>query len=215
MPKRYTIIENPPPYTQGLTTTSSFNTQIYKPIVNQRFSNKLIDNPSYNIIQAIPPKLPGTVVNSTIINQEITIVNQGNNKLGAQYIHTNPISNINTRTQLINNGGLATYDDNPTPIWSTTNNKLLCTVLKEFIQVVINIKCSTNTLGGAFEIEANNGTVLHIIESNITIQNQDFNIEFNIITDQNCVTNGLQFFISPELGMNLNISNFSLLIIKG
>lgn len=214
MARRYTITENPPPFTNGVSTTTQFNTDSNGPrIIQEVFDNRLTTIPIFNIIQKAPIKSPSTTVNNTVINQDITIINQGNSKVSAQYNHTNIINDITTRTQLINNGGLGTYDDNLSPIWAT--NKILSTAVKEFINIIINIKCTTDTLGGAFEIELNNGTVLDIIESNINIQDQDFNIEFNVITDLNTVTNGIRLFITPELGMSLNISTFSLLIIKG
>lgn len=216
MTKKYTVTENPPPYTQGLSTTSSINVELNRPIINrQKISNRLIDIPAYNIIQRVPIKSPATTINNTTLNQEITIINQGSSKTSARYNNTNTITPITTRTQLTNNGGLGTYDDNNSPIWSTTINKLICNSIKEFLSITLTLKCSTNTLGGSFEVEANNGTVLDIIEVGHQIQNQDFNIEFTIVTDQNCVTNGIRFFITPELGMSLNINNSSLLIIKG
>jgi hypothetical protein len=217
MGKKYTVTENPPPYTQGLSTTSSINTELNRPsIYRQPQTGRLVNIPAYNITPKVAIKSPATTVNNTTINQEITIINQGNNsRTSAQYNNTNIINPITTRTQLINNGGLGTYDDNSTPVWSTITNKIICNNIKELLSVTLNLKCSTNTLGGSFEIEANNGAVIDIIETGHQIQNQDFNIEFTIVTDQNCVTNGIGLFITPELGMTININDFSLLIIKG
>lgn len=210
MPKKYTITENPPPFKKGPSTTTSFIT----PNINEFNNNKTIEFPSYNIITINNTPKP-TILNSTTINQEITVVNQGIGRVSAQYTHSNSINNIINRRQLLNNGALNTYDDNVIPIWNTLTSKLLPQNIKEFLTVTLSIKCTTDTLGGSFEIELNDGTSLDIIENNITIQNQDFNIEFNIVATSSAVTNGLSFFITPELGMAINISEFSLLIIKG
>lgn len=217
MAKKYTVTENPPPFTEGLSTTTSITVDLDKPpqIKEQIFSNRLINFPTYTIIQRVPTKSSSTIVNSTVINQDITIINQGNNnRTTAEYYHSSAMS-LNSRTQIINNGGLGTYDDNTSPIWSTTTNRIICTTLKDIINITVNVKCTTDTLGGSFEIEINNGTILDIIENNINIQNQDFNIEFNVVVDQNSIMNGVAIFITPELGMTLNINTSSLLIIKG
>lgn len=216
MPK-YTIVENPPPFTQGATTVSSITTKLNN---NQsyikRASNKLIDAPLYNIVQAESPiKAKETIVNNTIINQDITIINEGSAKTAAQYNNLSAMTNINSRRQFINDGlGINTYDDNTIPIWSTLINQINCSMPKKFLEVILSYTLTTDTLGGSFEIEAYNGTAIEVIEEDITIQEQDFSTRFRIITNQDSITNGIKFFITPELGMTLNITNFSLLIIK-
>lgn len=216
--RKYTVTENPAPFTEGESTITSMKIPYRRPQDTRPISNRLISIPSYTSIEAIDVRFkPPIQVNSTIINQEINIVNQGNTtRITALYAHSNNINNITTKTALINNGlGTDSYDDNTTPIWNSTINRISSNNLKELITVTANLKCSTDTLGGAFELEVNNGTVLDIIENNINIQNQDFNIEFTIVTNQNTINNGVQLFVTPELGMSLSINNFSLLIIKG
>lgn len=85
---------------------------------------------------------------------------------------------------------------------------------KKFLEVILSFTLTTDTLGGSFEIEAYDGTAIEVIEEDITIQQQDYSTRFRIITNQDSITNGIKFFITPELGMTLNITNFSLLIIK-
>lgn len=216
MPK-YTVVENPPPFTQGATTVSSIvvklnNNQNYI----RRASSRLTDTPIYNIIQAEAPiKTSETIVNNTIVNQEITIINEGSTKIAAQYNNLSIMNNINNRTQFINDGlGINTYDDNNIPIWSTLINQINCSMPKKFLEVILSYTLTTDTLGGSFEVEAYDGTALEIIEEDITIQEQDYSTRFRIITNNNSITNGIKFFITPELGMTLNLTNFSLLIIK-
>jgi hypothetical protein len=216
--RKYTVTENPAPFTEGETTIASMNIPYKRPQDIRPISNRLVSIPNYNSIQAVDVDFkPPIQVNSTIINQEINILNQGNaTRITALYVHSNSINNITTKTALINNGlGLNSYDDGTDPVWNSAINRINSNNLKELITVTANLKCSTDTLGGAFELEVNSGAVLNIIENNINIQNQDFNIEFTIVTDQNTINNGVQLFVTPELGMSFSINNFSLLIIKG
>lgn len=213
---KYTVVENPAPYTQGESTTSSINIELSnQQSYIRRTSNRLLDVPLYNVIQRAPIKSTNTVVNTTILNQDITIINEGSTKVSAQYNNLSLMNSINSRTQFINDGlGLNSYDDNPIPIWSTLLNQINCSMPKKFLEVILSYTLTTDTLGGAFEIEAFNGSIIEIIEEDITIQEQDFSTRFRIITNQDSITNGIKFFITPELGMTLNIANFSLLIIK-
>lgn len=215
MPK-YTVVENPAPFTQGESTTSSINIALNnQQSYVKKISNRLIDVPVYNVIQKAPIKSPNTVVNTTVLNQDITIINEGSTKVSAQYNNISLINNITTRRQLINDGlGPNSYDDNLIPIWSTLVNQINCSMSKKFLEVILSYTLTTDTLGGAFEVEAFSGSVIEIIEEDITIQEQDFSTRFRIITNQDSITNGIKFFITPELGMILNITNFSLLIIK-
>jgi hypothetical protein len=216
--KKYTVTENPAPFTEGESTIASMNIPYRRPQDIRPISNRLVSIPSYTSIEAIDVNFkPPIQVNSTIINQEINILNQGNStRITALYNHSNSINNITTKTALINDGlGIGSYDDNNNVVWTSNTNRITSNNLKEIIVVTINLKCSTDTLGGAFELEVNNGNVLDIIENNINIQNQDFNIETTIVVDQTTINNGVQFFLKPEIGMSLTISNFSLLIIKG
>ncbi len=214
---KYTVVENPPPFTQGATTVSSIvvklnNNQSYI----KRANSRLIDTPIYNVTQITAPiKTKETIINNTIVNQEITIINEGTTKIAAQYNNLSAMTNINNRRQFINDGlGTNTYDDNTIPIWSTLINQINCSMPKKFLEVILSYTLTTDTLGGSFEIEAYNGTAIEVIEEDITIQEQDFSTRFRIITNQDSITNGIKFFITPELGMTLNITNFSLLIIK-
>lgn len=213
---KYTVVENPAPFTQGESTTSSINIALNnQQSYVKRISNQLIDIPIYNVIQKAPIKSTNTVVNTTVLNQDITIINEGSTKIGAQYNNLSLMNNIISRTQFINDGlGLNSYDDNTIPIWSTLINQINCSMPKKFLEVILSYTLTTDTLGGAFEIEAFNGSSIEIIEEDITIQEQDFSTRFRIITNQDSITNGIKFFITPELGMTLNITNFSLLIIK-
>lgn len=213
---KYTVVENPAPYTQGESTTSSINIELSnQQSYIRRTSNRLLDVPIYNVIQRAPIKSTNTVVNTTILNQDITIINEGSTKVSAQYNNLSLMNNIVSRTQFINDGlGLNSYDDNTIPIWSTLINQINCSMPKKFLEVILSYTLTTDTLGGAFEIEASNGSIIEIIEEDITIQEQDFSTRFRIITNQDSITNGIKFFITPELGMTLNITNFSLLIIK-
>ena len=213
---KYTVVENPAPYTQGESTTSSINIELSnQQSYIRRTSNRLLDVPIYNVIQRAPIKSTNTVVNTTILNQDITIINEGSTKVSAQYNNLSLMNNITSRTQFINDGlGLNSYDDNTIPIWSTLINQINCSMPKKFLEVILSYTLTTDTLGGAFEIEAFNGSIIEIIEEDITIQEQDFSTRFRIITNQDSITNGIKFFITPELGMTLNITNFSLLIIK-
>jgi hypothetical protein len=214
--KKYTITENPAPFKQGISTTTSFNN--FNPsTIAERTNNKLIDIPTPVVINVPISKPPATILNSTVINQEINILNQGNStRITAVYNHSNSINNITTKTALINDGlGVGSYDDNNNVVWASNINRIVSSNLKEIIVVTINLKCSTDTLGGAFELEVSNGNVLDIIENNINIQNQDFNIETTIVVDQTTINNGVQLFLKPEVGMSITVSNFSLLIIKG
>ena len=213
---KYTVVENPAPYTQGESTTSSINIELSnQQSYIRRTSNRLVDVPIYNVIQRAPIKSTNTVVNTTILNQDITIINEGSTKVSAQYNNLSLMNNIISRTQFINDGlGLNSYDDNTIPIWSTLINQINCSMPKKFLEVILSYTLTTDTLGGAFEIEAFNGSIIEIIEEDITIQEQDFSTRFRIITNQDSITNGIKFFITPELGMTLNITNFSLLIIK-
>lgn len=214
---KYTVVENPPPFTQGATTVSSIvvklnNNQSYV----KRANSRLTDTPIYNVTQiAAPIKTKETIINNTVVNQEITIINEGSTKVAAQYNNLSAMTNINNRRQLINDGlGTNTYDDNTTPIWSTLINQINCSMPKKFLEVILSYTLTTDTLGGSFEIEAYDGTAIEVIEEDITIQQQDYSTRFRIITNQDSITNGIKFFITPELGMTLNITNFSLLIIK-
>lgn len=214
---KYTVVENPPPFTQGATTVSSIvvklnNNQSYV----KRANSRLTDTPIYNVTQiAAPIKTKETIINNTIVNQEITIINEGSTKVAAQYSNLSAMTNINNRRQFINDGlGTNTYDDNTTPIWSTLINQINCSMPKKFLEVILSFTLTTDTLGGSFEIEAYDGTAIEVIEEDITIQQQDYSTRFRIITNQDSITNGIRFFITPELGMTLNITNFSLLIIK-
>lgn len=214
---KYTVVENPPPFTQGATTVSSIvvklnNNQSYV----KRANSRLTDTPIYNVTQiAAPIKTKETIINNTVVNQEITIINEGSTKVAAQYNNLSAMTNINNRRQFINDGlGTNTYDDNTTPIWSTLINQINCSMPKKFLEVILSYTLTTDTLGGSFEIEAYDGTAIEVIEEDITIQQQDYSTRFRIITNQDSITNGIKFFITPELGMTLNITNFSLLIIK-
>lgn len=214
---KYTVVENPPPFTQGATTVSSIvvklnNNQSYV----KRANSRLTDTPIYNVTQITAPiKTKETIINNTIVNQEITIINEGSTKVAAQYNNLSAMTNINNRRQFINDGlGTNTYDDNTTPIWSTLINQINCSMPKKFLEVILSYTLTTDTLGGSFEIEAYDGTAIEVIEEDITIQQQDYSTRFRIITNQDSITNGIKFFITPELGMTLNITNFSLLIIK-
>lgn len=214
---KYTVVENPPPFTQGATTVSSIvvklnNNQSYV----KRANSRLIDTPIYNVTQITAPiKTKETIINNTIVNQEITIINEGSTKIAAQYNNLSAMTSINSRRQFINDGlGTNTYDDNTIPIWSTLINQINCSMPKKFLEVILSYTLTTDTLGGSFEIEAYDGTAIEVIEEDITIQEQDFSTRFRIITNQDSITNGIKFFITPELGMTLNITNFSLLIIK-
>lgn len=203
---RYTIVENPPPFTQGQSTTSSINVQI---------NNRQVYNNPYRLIQLAPIKSENTVLNNTVINQEITVINEGSQKTSAEYKNLSAMSNITTRRQLINDGlGVGSYDDNNPTIWSVIINQITCSMNKKFIEAILSFTATTDTLGGAFEIEAYDGTPLRKIEETISIEEQDFSIRFRLITNQNSITNGIKFFITPELGMKLTITNFSLVIIK-
>lgn len=214
---KYTVVENPPPFTQGATTVSSIvvklnNNQSYV----KRANSRLTDTPIYNVTQITAPiKTKETIINNTIVNQEISIINEGSTKVAAQYNNLSAMTNINNRRQFINDGlGTNTYDDNTTPIWSTLINQINCSMPKKFLEVILSYTLTTDTLGGSFEIEAYDGTAIEVIEEDITIQQQDYSTRFRIITNQDSITNGIKFFITPELGMTLNITNFSLLIIK-
>lgn len=203
---RYTIVENPPPFTQGQSTTSSINVQI---------NNRQIYNNPYRLIQLAPIKSENTVLNNTVINQEITVINEGSQKTSAEYKNLSAMSNITTRRQLINDGlGIGSYDDNNPTIWSVIINQITCSMNKKFIEAILSFTATTDTLGGAFEIEAYDGTPLRKIEETISIEEQDFSIRFRLITNQNSITNGIKFFITPELGMKITITNFSLVLIK-
>lgn len=215
MPK-YTVVENPPPFTQGQSTTSSIITTLNN---NQsRFlnsSNRLIDTPYYNVIQRALVKAPTTIVNTTVLNQDIDIFNSGSIRTSAEYKNLSVMNSIQTRTQFINDGlDTRTYDDNNPPIWSTLINQLNSNILKEYIDIVLKFRVQTDTLGGTFEIEVFDGTVCYQTSRTINIEEQAFNVNFKLITNQNSITNGIKFFITPEMGMTLNVNNFSLLIIK-
>lgn len=214
---KYTVVENPPPFTQGATTVSSIVVKLNnKQSYVKRANSRLTDTPIYNVIQITAPiKTKETIINNTIVNQEITIINEGSTKVAAQYNNLSAMTNINNRRQFINDGlGTNTYDDNTTPIWSTLINQINCSMPKKFLEVILSFTLTTDTLGGSFEIEAYDGTAIEVIEEDITIQQQDYSTRFRIITNQDSITNGIKFFITPELGMTLNITNFSLLIIK-
>lgn len=203
---RYTIVENPPPFTQGQSTTSSINVQI---------NNRQIYNNPYRLIQLAPIKSENTVFNNTVINQEITVINEGSQKTSAEYKNLSAMSNITTRRQLINDGlGVGSYDDNNPTIWSVIINQITCSMNKKFIEAILSFTATTDTLGGAFEIEAYDGTPLRKVEETISIEEQDFSIRFRLITNQNSITNGIKFFITPELGMKITITDFSLVLIK-
>ena len=203
---RYTIVENPPPFTQGQSTTSSINVQI---------NNRQVYNNPYRLIQLAPIKSENTVLNNTVINQEITVINEGSQKTSAEYKNLSAMSNITTRRQLINDGlGIGSYDDNNPAIWSVIINQITCSMNKKFIEAILSFTATTDTLGGAFEIEAYDGTALRKVEETISIEEQDFSIRFRLITNQNSITNGIKFFITPELGMKITITNFSLVLIK-
>lgn len=217
MARKYKVVENPPPGKRGISTITEMNTDTKNILsIGERFnSNRNVDIPLYNVVQRVAPLPPRTIVNNTIINQEITINNSGTAKVAAEYFHSLPINNITTRTQIINNGaGLGTYDDNTLPIWNVNTSTLSVDAPKKFFEIILSFTLTTDTLGGAFEIEAYNGTSIEIIEEDITIQQQDFTTRFRIISDNNSITNGIRFFITPELGMKINITNFSILIIK-
>lgn len=213
----YTVTENPPPFTQGESDTTTFDSSARPAIeFDVVMDNRLVSTPAYRIIQSPPIKQKTTTVRTTVINNT-TIVNKGDSmKLSAEYENTLLLENISGRTLLSNDGGgPKTYDDTGSPIWDSANMKIVCMNLKEVLDVQLRFSMTSDTLGGAFEIEAYNGSKVDIIEEEINIQEQDFTIRFRIIIDQNSIDNGIQFYITPELGMTVSVNEFSLVIVKG
>lgn len=214
----YTVTENPAPFKKGETTTTTMDTNANISFVSQAVTtnNRLTNFPVYSVIQVTPAKPITTIINTTTINNT-TIINTGEGiKISAEYYNTLPLVNISSRTLLSNNGGGGnTYDDNPTPIWNTALMRLQPTVLKEVFDISLKFTLTTDTLGGTFEVEAFNNTKIDIIEEEINIQQQDYIIRFNLVIDQRSIDNGVSFFITPELGMSISVTNYSLLIVRG
>jgi len=210
MPK-YTVVENPPPYTQGESSTSFiFQDTSSQQIVRQIFSNKLVDLPTYTVIPKVFIKAPYTVVNTVVVN-----TTNVDTKIIAEYKNLSALDNITNTTQLINDGlGQGTYDNNSPPIWSTLINKLNCQQVGELLDITLKFKCTTDTLGGVFEIEAIPTSLKIKEDQSISREEQNFNINFKIITTEECISNGIRLYITPEIGMKINLTNFSLFIIK-
>ena len=215
----YTIVENPPPFKSGITTTQTIDADDATILESAVIENRLVDVPVYTIIQVgTGGAVPTPTINNTVIEQTFNIVST-NVEVAALYENISSNANISSRTQLINDGlGSTTYDDNTTPIWNTIVNKIEPTILKEVLDIQLRFKLTTDTLGGTFEIDLDrNGInpIIDTIEEDIRIQDQDYTIRFKIVVDQDMIDNGICIFIKPELGMTLTVLDFSLLITKG
>jgi hypothetical protein len=214
----YRVTENPPPFKQGNPSSTVMNTDANVGLIPQVITtNRLTDFPIYKVIQSVPIKPPTTIINTTTIVNNTTIINpNGGINISAEYFNTLLLNNISTRTLLINNGGgTNTYDDSTSPIWDTALMKLKPSILKEVFDVSLKFTVSTDTLGGAFEVEAFSNIKIDIIEEEINIQQQDYTIRFKLVADQRAIDNGIYFFITPELGMTISITDYSLLVVRG
>ena len=87
----------------------------------------------------------------------------------------------------------------------------------EIIEVQIRFTASTDTLGGAFELElesALNSFVIDKQEFNINIQDQDYTAVYKVLTTTDDAAAGIQIYITPELGMTLNLTDIEFIFIK-
>jgi len=221
----YTINEGPAPL-----RNNSDNNRIITFIPNNKtvdivsaesetlITNRLVDMRKYTIQPRQPQaNLPNTV-NTTIVNNIVQVSGSGGTLIKAKYIHVGTQGPFTMKTKLINNGnGIGTFDENDIPIWNTTTNELVNSVVGEVIEIQIRFQTETDTLGGSFEIEIDkrgSNPILDIQEYTQTNQFQDYTIIFKVICDADFVSNNACINIKPELGMNLSISNLSFLILK-
>ena len=216
----YRITENSPP---GKTGISSFqeiddtNAEDQFVILPPGDRPRLVEFPFYQIVndgatglRELPNAPTPVVIETTVVNSSAT--------LSARYEDTAGITGITTRTLLTNNGfGLSTFTDISPVIWDTGNNKINVYNDKEIIELQIRLRASTDTLGGAFEVEletVSTATVIDTQEYNINIQEQDYTVTFKIVTSTADTTNGISIYVKPELGMTLDLVNIEFVFIR-
>ncbi len=213
------VIENPPPGKTGETyitviedDTSPFN------ILTINNPSRLVDlGPYYTVV--------GTTTNTVVENVSAPTpivvnapVNDISSTLSSDYESTTTITNINSNTQLTNDGlGSSTFEDIIPPIWNTTNNTIIVYNEKEIIEVQLRLTATTDTLGGAFELSLVTNATSNVIdkqEFNINIQQQDYTVTFKFVTTLDDVISGVSIFVQPELGMVLNLTQVEFLFFR-
>lgn len=168
--------------------------------------NYTID-PQNSVVIANPPQL---LTPTSPTPTSPTVVNQG----AARYLGTVNTNNIISRTQLNIDGNLSgSYDDTGYVSWD--GSKIKGRELKQLIEVQLQFSITTDTLGGQFNIEFNQGGIDPILVSqDLTINaiSQDYTINANLVVDNDFLTDGARIFLTPELGMKIDISNLELLL---
>lgn len=215
----YTVNEGPAPFKDGKRNSTFISDKDTSDLIfseqNALLRNRLLDVRTYTVRPRQPVVQPPNTVNTTVINN---IVQGGGQAFKAMYVHAGTISSIVGRTKLINNGnGVGSYDENASPAWNTIINELVSQATGEIIELQLRFRSQTDTLGGAFEIELDKGganPIIDIQEHDQTNQHQDYTIMFKVVSDSDFVANNACIYIKPELGMTMDISNLSFLILK-
>lgn len=216
----YRITENPPPGKSGVSSSQSFddtNAEDQFVILPPGDRPRLVEFPFYTIVndgatgrRELPTAPSPIVIETTVVNSSAT--------LSARYVDTVGLTGINARTLLTNDGlGASTFSDMPLPIWDTSANKINVYNDKEIIELQIRLRASTDTLGGAFELELETISTLTVIDTqeyNINIQEQDYTITYKIVTSTDDATNGINIYVKPELGMSLDLTNIEFVFIR-
>lgn len=226
----YTIIENPPPgkrNSESITTVQSFNDdeKTLSQLSVGTSVGELLESRSrtqpYVVISNQPIILPArdrsnpTIIQPIIINNNLSA---GSAVISARYENSGSINSITSRTLFTNNGlGSRTQDNNTPNIWTLTTNTIDVQSANEIIEVQIRFTASTDTLGGAFELELEsilNSFVIDKQEFNINIQDQDYTAVYKVLTTTNDAAAGIRIYITPELGMTLNLTDIEFIFIK-
>lgn len=215
----YIVTENPPPGKTGQSFKQVIDDSNFDGLVETIIlDNRLVEIPlTIGVTQVVPIETNNINVNSVVINNTVTN-NIDSAVVTAKYDHSIDILGITTSTTLVNDGlGVETFDNNTSPVWNTSTNKLIAQSINEVYQLQLRFKSDTDTLGGAFEIEVNKGGVDPIIdqqEHTINKLDQTFTSTFNLIVDNDFLNNGASIIVSPELGMSLDIKELEFVIIK-
>ena len=158
-------------------------------------------------------QLPGILTPVSSVPTATTIINTA--VATAEYRHSGTMSNVNGRTGIqINGVSIGSYDDTGYLAWN--DNKIRARGIGQTLEVQLQFRATTDTLGGLFNIEINKGgsdPILDTQDHTINTVTQDFTITSNIVVDDDFLNNGAEIFITPEVGMNLTINNLEILII--
>ena len=217
----YRITENPPPGKTGesLVKVIDDSSLVAIPLVPVRSEPRLVHFPYYTIvtdgttnkINQRPAATPPIIIETTVVNSSATLSSLYED-------NTAGIANISSRTPVTNNGlGADTFEDILPPIWDKILNQINSYSTKEIIEVQLRFTVSTDTLGGAFEIQLETLSTNNIIDTqefNTNIQEQDYTVIFKIVTRPDDVTSGIGIYIEPELGMTLSLTNIEFVFIR-